>query len=263
MKRYLRLIIILMKFKLSRSMIYSFNFWIAFFVDFLLFVFQILAFASIFRFIDTINGWTLNQMFIFMGTFSIVDSITMGTWFFGLLSIPGKIRTGFLDIMIVKPMDTQFYLSFESFNPGSLFGIITGALMVLYGMINGGFSATPTRIAGYILLVIMMNAIMYSLFLMVRTLAFFFVKIEAITQAEDSLVEFAFRIPGTAFRGLSKFIFMVLIPYGLIATVPTEFITNLLDIHEWAAVIGITLFFTIASRRFFKFGLSRYSSAGG
>jgi len=263
MRRYLRLMIILMKYKLSRSMIYSLNFWIAFFVDFLLFIFQILAFASIYRFIDTINGWTLHQMFIFIGTFSIVDSICMGTWFFGLLSMPEKIRTGTLDIMIVKPMDTQFYITCDSFNPGSLFGIITGSLMVSYGMVNGGFSVSPTRIAGYILLVLMMNMLMYSLFLLVRTTAFFFIKIDALTQAEESLVEFAFRIPGTAFKGISKFIFMVFIPYGLIATVPTEFITNLLDMKEWTAVISITAFFFIVSRLFFKLGLSRYSSAGG
>jgi len=104
---------------------------------------------------------------------------------------------------------------------------------------------------------------MYSLFLLVRTTAFFFIKIDALTQAEESLVEFAFRIPGTAFKGISKFIFMVFIPYGLIATVPTEFITNLLDMKEWTAVISITAFFFIVSRLFFKLGLSRYSSAGG
>ncbi|MBI9100556.1 MAG: ABC-2 family transporter protein, partial [Spirochaetaceae bacterium] len=248
MIRYLRLMIILMKYKLTRSMIYSFNFWIAFFVDFILFAFQLLAFASIYRFIDTINGWTLNQMFVFIGTFSIVDSLAMGVWFFGLLPMPEKIRNGTLDVIIVKPVDTQFYLSCEGFNPGSLLGIITGAIMVGYGMINGGFSVTPSKIGGYILLVVMMNLVMYSLFLIIRTWAFFFVKIDALTQAEDSIVEFAFRIPGTAFKGISKFIFMVCIPYGLIATVPTEFITNLLDLNEWAAVCGITLFFLMASR---------------
>jgi len=252
-----------MKYKMTSTMIYSISFWTAFFVDFLLFAFQILAFASIYRFIDTINGWTLNQMFIFIGTFSIVDSICMGTWFFGILSMPEKIRTGTLDIMIVKPLDTQFYLTFNSFNPGSLFGVITGSLMVSYGMINGGFTISPQRIAGYILLVIMMNLIFYSLFLLVRTTAFIFIKIDALTQAEDSLTEFAFRIPGTAFKGISKFIFMLFIPYGLIATVPTEFITNLLDLKEWAAVTGIVVFFFAASRLFFKFGLSRYTSAGG
>ena len=102
---------------------------------------------------------------------------------------------------------------------------------------------------------------MYALMLIIRTFAFLFIKIDALTQAEDSVVEFAFRVPGTAYKGISKFIFLVLLPYGLIATVPTQFITNMLKVVQWLAVAGITLFFIVLSRIMFKFGLSKYSSA--
>ena len=242
-------------------MVYSLNFWIAFVVDVLLFAFILLSFASIYRFVDDINGWTLNQMFIFVGTFHIVDSVAMATYFFGLLYLPGKIQTGSLDIMLVKPVDTQFYVSSDSFNPGSFLGVLSGAAMVTYGLSQGGYTVTGAQLAGYLLLLILMSSLMYSLFLLVRIFAFFFVKIDALTQAQDSAVDFAFRIPGTAFKGISKVVFMLIIPYGLIATVPTEFITNMLAPEQWATVIGITLFFGLFSRLFFKFGLGRYSSA--
>lgn len=261
MKRYLKLILTMTKMKLSKDMIYSVDFWIAFVVDAGLFVFQIIAFTSIYNHIDTINGWTLNQMYIFIGTFSIVDSINMATFFFGIITLPNKVRTGQLDLSIVKPIDTQFYVSIQSFNPGSIFGVFVGGSMVTYGVINGGYDVTAIHVLGYILLVIMMVALMYALMLIIRACSFLFIKIDAIAQAEDSLVEFAFRVPGSAFRGVSKFIFMVLIPYGLIATVPTEHITNLLDYKEWLAVILITTVFVVLARVTFKFGMSKYTSA--
>ncbi|MDC7224128.1 MAG: ABC-2 family transporter protein [Spirochaetales bacterium] len=261
--RYLRLTGKLFRMKLSRDMVYSLNFWIAFFVDMLLFIFQLVTFTVIYQFVDTINGWNLSQMFVFVGTFTIVDGLGMGTWFFGVLNLPGRIRSGELDMKIVKPVDTQFLISLESFNPGSLFGLIGGAIIVVYGMETGGFLFTPLRLGGYLLLVIMMNLLMYSLLLIVRTCAFFFVKINALTQAEDSALEFAFRIPGTAYQGAAKLIFFVLIPYGLIASAPTQFITALLEPEQWAVVTGVTLFFFTAARLFFRFGLNRYTSAGG
>ncbi len=261
MIRHFRLILLFIKLRISKSVVYSLNFWIAFFVDITLFAFQLLAFVSIYQFIDTINGWTLHQMFIFIGTFSIVDSLTMGSFFFGLINLPEQIRTGSLDMKITKPVDTQFYISIESFSPGSFFGIIPGGAMVAYGLSKGGFSVGIVHISGYILLVIMMYSIMYSLLLIVRTFAFHFVKIDALVQAEDSVVEFAFRIPGTAFIGVAKFIFLILLPYGMIATVPTQFITNLLSADQWLVIIGVTVFFNILARFMFKFGLSRYTSA--
>ncbi|MBN2626456.1 MAG: ABC-2 family transporter protein [Spirochaetales bacterium] len=262
-RRYLRLTGMLMKMKISRDMVYSLNFWIAFVVDLLLFLFLLLSFTFVYRYTDSINGWTLPQIIVFMGTFTIVDGLGMGTWFFGIISLPEKIRTGALDMRITKPVDTQFLVSAESFNPGSFLGPVAGAFIVRYGMKAGNFALTPEKLAGYLLLVLMMYLLMYSLSLLVMTCAFFFVKIDALIQAEESAVEFAFRIPGTAFRGAAKFVFMVLIPYGLIATVPTQFLTAGLNWGQGAAVTAITLFFVTATRLFFRFGLSRYSSAGG
>lgn len=242
-------------------MIYSMNFWIAFFVDTFMFGFQLLTFVSIYQYIDTINGWDLNQMIIFIGTFSIIDALNMSTYFFGLISLPDKIRTGTLDMIITKPIDTQFYISAEQFNPGSFLGVIVGILMVVYGVSNGNYQITVIHVVGYILLVIMMYALLYALLILIRVLAFIFIKIDAIAQAEDSIIEFAFKIPGTAFKGISRFIFLVLLPYGLIATVPTQQMTQLLEPGQWAAVIGITTFFLVLSRVLFKLGMKQYTSA--
>lgn len=260
-KRYARLAALLFKLKTSRDMIYSLNFWIAFVVDLLLFLFQLLSFTVIYQFVDDINGWTLAQMFVFVGTFTIVDGLGMGTWFFGIINLPGRIRTGELDMMIVKPVDTQFYASLANFNPGSLFGVIAGTAIVGYGMALGGYELTAGRGAGYVILCLMMCLLMYSLSTIIRTFAFFFIKIDALTQAEDSAVEFAFRIPGVAFKGISRFVFMVLLPYGLVATVPTQFITALLAPNQWLAVSAITLIFFGGARLFFRLGLNRYTSA--
>jgi len=261
MKRYVRLLWILIKFKLSKSMIYSMNFWIAFFVDFILFLFHLLAFSTIFRFTDNINGWTLNQMAVFVGTFHLVDSLIMGSVFFGILNLPDRIRTGTLDLVLCKPVNPQFYISSDSFNPGSFFGVITGSAMIAYGMIQGAYPLTIPKVLGYLLLISLMFLLFYSLMLLIRSIAFFTIRIDSLLQAEDSVIEFAFRVPGSAYKGISRVIFMAVIPYGMIASVPTQFFTEGLSGLEWIWACGIPFFFFSVSRLLFRFGLSRYTSA--
>lgn len=263
MKRYLRLLALLFKYKLARDMVYSFNFWMAFFVDTILFIFHLLAFSAIYSFTDSINGWSLNQVYIFIGTFTILDSINMGLWFFGLTNLKNNIHSGILDLVITKPINTQFYVSFQSFNPGSLFGVIIGTIMIIIGVNKGGFQVDFMIICGYILLCIMMLSVFYSLMLIFRTFAFFFIKIDALEEVENSLIEIAFQVPGSVFQGVPKVIFMVILPYGLISTAPTEFITGLFAPAQWIWVSMVTIFFTVFSILFFRFGLSKYSSAGG
>lgn len=260
-RRYLKLVGIMFKQNMSKQMIYSGNFWVAFFVDLLLWVFQLVTFTSIFTHVDTINGWTLSHMFVFIGTFNIVDALNMGTYFFGLVEFPSKVRTGALDMMIVKPIDTQFFIAISHLNPGSLLGVVTGGLMVAYGMTTGGFSVTIGKIIGYLVLILMMYILHYALLMLLRVLSFLVVKINSLAEVEDSAIEFAFRVPGVAYKGISRIIFLVILPYGLLASAPTTFITELLSIEQWAAITGITLVFFILTRFLFKKGLKKYTSA--
>lgn len=261
MRRYIKLTMMMFKQNISKQMIYSGNFWVAFFVDLLLWVFQLVTFTSIFSHVDTINGWGLSHMFVFVGSFNIVDAMNMGTYFFGLIEFPGKVRTGMLDMMIVKPIDTQFFVAISHLNPGSLMGIVTGCVMVVYGVVTGGFSVTAAKVIGYVVLILMMYMLYYSLLMLVRTLSFFVVKINSITEAENSAIEFSFRVPGVVYKGVSRLIFLIVLPYGLLATAPTAFITELLSIKEWGIIIAVTVIFFVFTRKMFKFGLKKYTSA--
>ena len=102
LRKYARLFYMLMKVRLNRSMIYSFNFWMAFITDLSIFLLQVAMFSAIFLNIGTLNGWNVYQMIVFIGTFTILDASYMATYFFGVLTIPEKIRTGGLDQYIVS-----------------------------------------------------------------------------------------------------------------------------------------------------------------
>lgn len=100
-KKYLKYYWTFMKFNTKIDIAYNVNFWITFFTDFTMYALQILTFSAIFSNVDTINGWTKYHMIIFLGTFIIIDSFCMMTYFFGLILIPGDIKEGNLDRFII------------------------------------------------------------------------------------------------------------------------------------------------------------------
>jgi ABC-2 type transport system permease protein len=123
-----------MKLRLSHLMVFRLSFFGAFFVDSSLFAIQLLMFDVLYGQIESIGGWQRGEMIIFIGTFSLVDALNMCTFFFGLISIPEKIRLGTLDHYITKPASPLLRLSFEQMNPGSLPLIVMILIIILRGV---------------------------------------------------------------------------------------------------------------------------------
>lgn len=261
LSRHMRLLKVLFKFRLSNQMIYRASFWTAFFVDVSLFVIQMVVFNTLFLNVDSLNGWNKYQMIIFIGTFTLVDGINMFSYFFGIINIPMKIREGKLDTYLTKPVNTLFWLTFESIDFGSAFITLPGLLMVLYGAIKLGLPITIGLVLGYLFLILLMCLLMYDLMLIFRTFSFKFIKVDALGDLENELIGFSMRVPGVVFKGVAKFVLYVILPYAIIATIPTQFFTVGLSLGVWLLTLSVVAGFTLLAQLFWRYGLKSYGSA--
>ena len=259
--RYFKLCGMLLKFRLNRQMIYSFNFWAVLFVDLSVFLIQIAVFSTIFLQVDNINGWNRYQLIFFVGTFTILDSLYMCTYFFGVIGIPDKVHTGKLDIYITKPINTLFFVAFENMDFGSILLLIPGIMMITYSALRLGVAVDLGHILGYSFLIILMLVLMFDLMIIIRSAAFWFTRVDSLHEFENEMVNFSFRVPGVVFKGISKLIFYILLPYGLMATAPTQFFTGVLDSRYWILTLLVCVTFTFLSQFIWKLGLKRYGSA--
>lgn len=259
--RYIKLLYRLFIFKMNLKMMYRFDFWSAFFADGMLFIVQLLMFGTIFTSVNHINGWEFYQIVIFVGTFTLIDGMVMSTFFFGLIGLPDKIRTGELDIYLVKPVNTLFLISFHQVNPGSIMVTVLGLGIVGYGLSIGGVVPSVFQVLMYIAALISMYLLMFAQMVLIRVVAFWTVKVRGLMEIENSIIEMAFMVPGSAFRGITKILFMIVLPYGLIASGPTFVLTQWMSpvFYLWAVGAGV-LFFGLAILAF-KRGLADYSSA--
>ena len=257
-----KVLLLLVKMKLSRNMAFRFSFFGVSFVDGTMFLVQLLLFSAIYSQVDTIGGWNRRQMLFFIGTFSLIDALNMATYFFGIVNIPEKIKTGQMDLYITKPIHPLLHLSFESFDPGSLPLVAASTGLLAYAASGMPQPADPGRVAGYILLVLLMLLLYYDLMVILRTIPFFTIQANSIHRLEGELITLCMKIPGTLFKGAFKVLFYLILPYGIIATVPVQFFTGALSPAGLVHAILVAAGFTAFTLWFWRLGLRNYKSTG-
>ncbi|AEF83039.1 ABC transporter permease [Leadbettera azotonutricia] len=257
----LRFILLLIKLKLSHLMVFRLSFFGAFFADGLLFIIQIVTFSVIYSGVDSIGGWSRGQMLIFIGTFSLINALNMVIYFFGVITIPDKIRQGGLDLYLTKPVSPLLRLTFENVDPGSLPLIVLSGLIIAYGVQVEGIVPGPGVIPGYCALVILMTLLYYDMELIFRTIPFFTQSMGTADRLEGEMLNLNFKIPGVLYKGAFKIVFYFILPYGIMATVPVQFLTGTLSPAALARAAGTAILFTIFALWFWRFGLRHYKSA--
>ena len=261
MRRNLRMILLLIKFKFSRMMAFRVSFFGAFLSDGALFLIQLLAFETIYSQVDSIGGWSRGQMILFVGTFSIINALNMLIYFFGIVDLPGKIKRGDLDQYLTKPVNPLLRLTFENVNVGSIPLVIMSVLIVCYGVSVAGIQVSLGLGLGYAALVLLMTLLWYDMELILRTIPFLVISVSGIMRLEEEMLQLNFKAPGVLYKGIFKLIFYFLLPYGIMSTVPTQFITGHIGAGSvWVAVMTV-VFFTWFALWFWRFGLRRYQSA--
>lgn len=260
--RNVKFVLALMRIRVSRQMAHAPSFWAALAIDSVTFLIQAATFLAIYSQVDSINGWSRWQSVFFVGTFSLIDGIYMFLYFFGLLRIPEAISSGRLDAYLVKPVDPLLHLSFESIDPGSGMIVVPAAALVCVSASRLGVAIDAVRVLGYCGSVALMACLVYALMVLARLPAFAFKRIGAFGAAENALVEMAFRVPGSAYRGAARLVFRVIVPYGLIASLPSEIFFSGGTWKEWFLGLSVTGAFLAMARLGWKLGLGRYESTG-
>lgn len=261
MKNHFKFISELIKLRLSHIMTFRLGFFGPFFINTSYFLVQLFAFEAIYGHVDNIRGWGHGEILIFIGTFSLIDSINMVICFFGVISIPEKIQTGELDLYLTKPVNPLLRITFEKVDPGAIPLLLFSACIIGYGVRESGMSLSYTKVIGYFAMVLLMTILFYDMELLLRCFAFFVFSVNNLMKIENTAIDLCMKIPGIAFYGIYKFIFYCILPYGVIATLPTQVLIGALSAKGLMFVVIIVCIFTFIAFSFWTYGVRRYESA--
>jgi ABC-2 type transport system permease protein len=82
------------------------------------------------------SGWGKYEFFVFLATTWLINSLIQALFMPNLHQFSELIRTGNLDFVLLKPIDTQFLISFEKLEWSSLANFVAGLILGSIAMWN-------------------------------------------------------------------------------------------------------------------------------
>ncbi len=208
----------------------------------------------------SIGGWEFEQALIIQGIYTILNGIT-NTWFNpNLTEIVKHIREGTLDFVLLKPIDSQFFISLKKINPSGFLEITLGYLVLLYCIRINQVNLNLSFLILSLITISCSICILYSLWFFISTTTIWFVKTWNATEVLRSFLYIG-RFPLNSFSFYLRIFFSVFIPIAFITTIPSEVFLGLAQLWKILLEVNIAIVFLITSRKFWLFALRFYTSA--
>jgi ABC-type uncharacterized transport system permease subunit len=82
------------------------------------------------------TGWEQSEFFLFLGTTWLINSLVQTFFMPNAQEFSELIRTGNLDFALVKPIDTQFLISFQRVEWSSLSNFVLGVVLLIVSVVQ-------------------------------------------------------------------------------------------------------------------------------
>ena len=255
---YIRLIVAFFRLGIMGETAYRVNFFLQLFQSILSLGVAVIGLAVVFSYTDLLGGWGPEEILVLVGVYLFAGGII------GLVIQPGmqrfieSVRDGTLDFILAKPEDAQLLVSIQEVNIWSLIDIALGLGVLITALIRLGEKVGVGQAGEFILMLSAGAIIIYSFFLILATLSFWFVRVENILVIFQSMYE-AGRWPVSLYPGWLRYGLTFVIPVAFATTVPAEALTGRLGWETMLIAVALALVLFIASRAFWRIGLRHYS----
>lgn len=233
----------------------------------------------IFQYTQTIgedSGWDQDRFFLFLATTWFINSVVQAFFMPNAEEFSELIRTGGLDFALLKPIDTQFLVSFRKVDWASLSNFFAGGLIAVVSLYRLGTREVDPMVPSlisvllYVLFCLCGVAIMYSLMICLSATSIWLGRNQTLYNFWFYITNFS-RYPmemynrgwGAALYGLFTFVVPVLVVVNVPARILARPINPPSSEHWWlvAWALVATMMSLYLSRRIFRLALGSYRSA--
>jgi ABC-2 type transport system permease protein len=257
---YFRLIAVFFRVSVMSEAAYRINFFLNLFQSILSLGVAAAGISVVFSYTDNLGGWSAREILALVGVYLLVGGIIAFVIQPGMEQFITSVRDGRLDYKLTKPEDAQLLVSIQRINIWSLIDIALGLGVLITALIWLGERVGILQAAEFILMLLAGSIIIYSFFLILATLSFWFVRVENILFVFQSMYE-AGRWPVSLYPGWLRYGLTFVIPVAFATTVPAEALTGRLNWQTLTLAVLIAVFLLIVSRIFWRIGLRHYSGA--
>ncbi len=234
----------------------SFIFWLV--VSTMWTLFNFFFFHLITRVSGGIGGWNENEITLLIAVFSIIDSLTWSFFYPNMKNYTAAIFSGDVNYWLLKPIDLQF-LAMTGTNSLSNAGRLFIGIGVLFWSLNA-LSLQPAwwQFGLFFLFLVLSMLFIYFWWFILSTMAFWFEKLDSINEMIP-IFRVMWQVPRSIYSGLIAFFVTIVIPFGVVTSLPSEILLGKAD-FGWLVYFAAATFFSVwFSRWFLRFSLKKFS----
>lgn len=214
----------------------------------------------VFAHTHALGSWTLYQLLIVMGVFTLMGGLIQTVIQPNMERLMGEVQDGTLDYAFTKPVDAQLLVSVREIRFWNLVDVLTGLLVVIYGIIHLPTHPSLLSILAFLAVLVLGGLMIYSFWMLLTTCAFWVVRMDELVNLFQGVYN-AGRFPVTIYPGWMRAGLTFIIPVAFAVTVPSEALTNRLTGATVLGALALTAALLTLTRLFWRLGVRRYSGA--
>ncbi len=263
LKKYLQIYLTLIKFEFILRSTYRMSFLFEVGVDVGYSLASIFFFNILYRNINEIVGWTYYEILFLVGLNIIFTQIILDVFMANrLFALPQKIKDGEIDMPLLKPLSSLFYLTVKGIGPSTI-NMLPGVFLVFYALVKLAY--LPNFLAIFFGSIIFICGILigYSIITIITTITF------KLNSSSDNLPRLGFESidyygsnPHQIYSNIAlKTLFYIIFPIIYISSVPASTILNGVDYRFLLAALLLAATFLTITIKFWNRMIKHYSSA--
>lgn len=259
LKKYLHLFLSFFRLSLMADLEYRLNIVIKVIGDICWYIAQLSLFEVLYLHTQSIHGWTLSHVRVFMGVLFLVDALWMTIFSENFDRLSWKIRRGELDLLLAKPINSQFMITLQKQNTSYVVNVMLTLAYIIWGVSQLPFTVSVFQWFLLIMAVPCGLAVLYSMRLFFALMSVIFTNAESMNYVFYQIYRLGMR-PDALYPKWLRLLILTFLPVGFVASVPARLLLNgpLLPLALFPPLLAVTLIYL--SHRFWKYALSFYTS---
>ena len=220
----------------------------------------VVAIQLVFGYTAELGGWTEPELFAVLGVHILLGGLLATFILPNMFGFMFEVRDGELDFALVRPVDSQLFISTRGIRFWNVVDVIVGVIVLSWALsgLEGriGFGEVVLFVVG----LTCGGMILYSVWMAFTTTAFWLIDVDEMANLISGLYD-AGRWPIRLYPLWLQGALTVVVPLGVAITVPAEALTDRLTPGSMAVLIAVTVVAVTGSRAFWKYGVKNYSGA--
>lgn len=214
----------------------------------------------LFNYADSIDGWTRADAIVILGVYQLVSGLISMLLSRNMYEISDAITKGMLDVVLIRPVNAQFYLTTRWIRPDQSFNVAAGLLLIVIGLNRGNGMPQPLDIVQFLILLVTGFVLITCCWSCLAFCAFWMQSVGSMMMFFQDLLQVG-RYPIGFFPLAIRMLFTAVVPLAFLTTFPAQALTG--GISWWVVLVAIAfaLLALDVTRRFWHFAVRRYSGA--